>query len=118
MHARRLHPQRPILITEARVSGDEEFDQRRRRYLVMMALRAICIVAAAAVIGISGWLSAFFVLGALVLPWTAVLIANDRPPKRALRFRRFVPGHGADGRELTTGRPDDGTGDPHRVIEG
>ena len=88
----------------------------------MMALRALCIVAAAAVIGISGWLSAFFVLGALVLPWTAVLIANDRPPKQALRFRRFLPGEGPPGRELTSGREEDeateGTEDGHRVIDG
>lgn len=121
MHARRSHSQRPVLITEARTSGDEEFDQRRRRYLVMMSLRAVCIVAAAATVGISGWLSAAFVLGALVLPWTAVLIANDRPPKQALRFRRFVPGGKLHTRELTSGS-DPSSAAPrdneHTVIDG
>jgi hypothetical protein len=89
----RPRPQRPIVITEARSSGDEEFESRRRRYLIMMTGRALCIIAAAAVLRISGWLSAAFVVGALVLPWTAVIMANDRPPKEALRFRRFIPGH-------------------------
>jgi Protein of unknown function (DUF3099) len=90
----RSQSRRPVRITEARSSGDEQFEQRRRKYLIMMTGRAVCIVAAALCLSISGWLSAAFVAGALVLPWTAVLIANDRPPKEALRFRRFVPGLG------------------------
>lgn len=56
----------------------------------MMSIRAVCIVGAATTIQLSGWLAAAFVAAALVLPWTAVLLANDRPPKRDLRFRRFV----------------------------
>ncbi|UQX86716.1 DUF3099 domain-containing protein [Jatrophihabitans telluris] len=87
----------PVLITEARPSGDEQFDQRRRKYLIMMGLRALCVVGAAVTASVSGWLAAAFLVGALVLPWTAVLIANDRPPKQAVRFRRFVPGFNPDG---------------------
>jgi Flp pilus assembly protein TadB len=98
----KAHADRPILITEVRVSADDEFDHRRKRYLLMMALRAICVVAAATTVRFSGWLAAGFMVGALVLPWTAVLIANDRPPKRAQQFRRFLPGVAA-GRELTAG---------------
>jgi hypothetical protein len=82
---------RPILITEAPVNADEEFEHRRKRYLLMMALRAVCIVGAASTFSISGWIAAAFVAAALVLPWAAVLIANDRPPKQELRFRRFIP---------------------------
>lgn len=85
------HPDnRPLLITEAPVNVDDEFDHRRKRYLVMMSLRAVCIVGAATTFQISGWLAAAFVVAAAVLPWAAVLIANDRPPKKELRFRRFV----------------------------
>lgn len=84
----------PVLITEAPVNNDDEYDRRRKRYLVMMIIRAACIVGAAMTFNFSGWLAAAFVVAALVLPWSAVLIANDRPPKQELRFRRFIPdGH-------------------------
>lgn len=92
----RQHVDRPVLITDARQSGDEEFDHRRKRYLIMMALRALCILGAASTFRFSGWLAAAFVVGGLVLPWTAVLIANDRPPKESVRFRRFFNGHPGD----------------------
>ncbi|HEY2043796.1 MAG TPA: DUF3099 domain-containing protein [Jatrophihabitans sp.] len=97
---------RPFLITEARLSNDDEFDRRRKRYLIMMSMRAVCIVAAAVTFRISGWLAAAFVVGALVLPWTAVLIANDRPPKQGVRFRSFRGGVDPNApRELTMGKP-------------
>jgi hypothetical protein len=96
---------RPILITEAPVNADEEFEHRRRRYLLMMSLRAVCIVGAASTFSISGWIAAGFVAAALVLPWSAVLIANDRPPKQELRFRRFVDGGERPQRQLTSGPP-------------
>jgi Flp pilus assembly protein TadB len=102
------HNDRPVLITEARLSGDDQFDRRRRRYLLMMTLRGVCVIAAAATVGISGWLAAGFVVGALVLPWTAVLLANDRPPKQGTEFRRFVPGFtAAQAPELTAGNASD-----------
>lgn len=91
---------RPILITEAPVNADDEFDRRRKRYLLMMGLRAVCIVGAASTFSLSGWLAAGFVVAALVLPWSAVLLANDRPPKQELRFRRFLGGQQVQ-RQLT-----------------
>lgn len=93
------------MITEAPVNVDDEFDHRRKRYLVMMTLRAVCIVGAASTFRISGWLAAAFVVAAAVLPWAAVLIANDRPPKKELQFRRFV-GVGDAPQELTPGDGD------------
>jgi hypothetical protein len=95
---------RPVLITEAPINADEEFEHRRRRYLLMMVLRALCIVGAASTFRLSGWLAAAFVAAAVVLPWAAVLIANDRPPKQELRFRRFLVSDGADRpSQLTSG---------------
>lgn len=93
---------RPILITEAPVNADDEYDRRRKRYLIMMTIRALCIIGAACTFSISGWLAAAFVAAAAVLPWSAVLIANDRPPKQELRFRRFLPDPHGD-RELPAG---------------
>jgi Flp pilus assembly protein TadB len=108
--------ERPVLITEAPVNADDEFDHRRKRYLFMMALRALCIVGAASTFSISGWLAAGFVAAAVVLPWSAVLIANDRPPKQELRFRRFVVGDQAQ-RQLTSGDPQPPAADQPKPAE-
>jgi hypothetical protein len=107
----RHHTDRPILITEAPVNADDEFDHRRKRYLLMMTLRAVCIVGAASTFSVSGWIAGGFVAAALVLPWSAVLIANDRPPKQELRFRRFVGGADRAQRQLTSGQPQPPAGD-------
>ena len=117
MRPSRIPADRPTLITEAPVNADDEFDRRRKRYLVMMALRAVCIVGAASTFSISGWLAAGFVAAALVLPWSAVLIANDRPPKQELRFRRFVGGGARAQRQLTSAEPDPAAADPRPPAE-
>jgi hypothetical protein len=104
-HRRLRRTDQPALITEAPVNNDDEFDRRRKRYLVMMTIRAACIVGAATTFQFSGWLAAAFVVAALVLPWSAVLIANDRPPKQELRFRRFIP-EGNRAKELPAVQPD------------
>jgi hypothetical protein len=83
------HADRPVLITEAPVNADDELAWRRKRYLIMMAIRAACIIGAASTFRISGRLAAAFVAAALVLPWTAVVMANDRLPKAGVRFLRF-----------------------------
>lgn len=96
------HGHGPVLITEAPLSVEQEFANRRRRYLIMMAGRAVCVLAAVALYGFSPWLAAAFLLGAAVLPWAAVLLANNSPAKQTVRFRRFMPGN-SQLRELTSG---------------
>ena len=78
----------PVLITEAQPSLDEQLSARRTKYLIMMSLRVVCLVLAATFYH-TPWLLAIFVVGAVALPWMAVLIANDRPPKKALKPHRF-----------------------------
>lgn len=78
----------PVLITEAEPSLDDQFRARRRKYTVMMATRVVCLVLAAVTYH-TVWLMAIFILGAVVLPWMAVLIANDRPPKKAQNANRY-----------------------------
>jgi len=48
----------------------------------MMSARALCVIGAALVYQISLWLALAFIVGGAVLPWCAVLIANDRPAKK------------------------------------
>jgi Protein of unknown function (DUF3099) len=79
---RRIRSDVPTVITNAPESAAREFEHRRRRYALMMASRAICIVIAALVYRVSGLLALAFVIGGGVLPWCAVIIANDRPPKK------------------------------------
>ncbi len=77
------------LITDAQQSLDDEFNARRKKYAVMMGLRALCVIAAAATYNVSVLLALAFIVGGAVLPWCAVLIANDRPPKRRLLHKGF-----------------------------
>jgi len=84
---------RPVLITDAPVNLDDEWERRGKRYLITMLIRATCVLGAAATYTVSAWAAAAFVAGAVVLPWTAVVMANDRPPKEGVRFRRIIGRH-------------------------
>ncbi|PVZ14282.1 DUF3099 domain-containing protein [Actinomycetospora cinnamomea] len=91
---RRQDDDGPILITEAQVSYDEEFAARKKRYSLIMAFRIPCLVLA----GIAGigfqrpWVAVAFIVLSVPLPWVAVLIANDRPAKKAEKANRFKRG--------------------------
>lgn len=86
----------PILITDASRSQDDQLRSRQRRYIVMMAIRAVCIVVGAVLVIAKApmlwlWLP-LCAVGMVLIPWLAVLLANDRPPKEqhrlATRLRR------------------------------
>jgi len=87
-----------VLITEAQPSLDAQFRARRKKYAIMMGTRAVCLVLAA-VSYRTWWLMAIFIVGAVVLPWMAVIIANDRPPKKARKVNRYA-GHPDPGRAI------------------
>lgn len=78
----------PVLITEAARSYQEQFNARRRKYAIMMSLRVPLLIAAAFVFKV-WWLALILILLSVVLPWMAVLIANDRPARKAERVSRF-----------------------------
>lgn len=100
----------PLLITTAAESNAHEYDRRRKKYAIMMASRALCVIAAAMTYRFSIWLAMAFVVGGTVLPWCAVLIANDGPAKK--RQRRVV-----DHRPLNTERALP-AGEDDRVVDG
>lgn len=79
---RRSRSDEPVLITSAPQSPDDEYDRRRAKYAIMMTLRAVCVIAAATTYRVSIWLALAFVVGGMVLPWCAVIIANDRPARK------------------------------------
>ena len=73
----------PVLITAAEPSLDEQHAARKRRYAITMGIRAVSLVLAA-VFYQTVWLMLIFAVLGTVLPWIAVVMANDRPPKRKL----------------------------------
>lgn len=82
---------RPVLITAAAPSFEVQHRERVRKYLTLMAFRIPALVLAALAYGAwhNGLVSLAIVAVSLPLPWMAVLIANDRPPRRADEPRRF-----------------------------
>ncbi len=78
----------PILITQAAPSYADQFAQRRRKYAIIMLARLPCL-ALAGVFYQTWWLALAFVVLSVPLPWIAVLIANDRPPRKVEHVNRF-----------------------------
>jgi hypothetical protein len=78
----------PVLITAAETSYDDQHAARKRKYLIMMGMRLPFLFAALAFYQ-TWWLALGLVVLSIPLPWIAVLIANDRPPRKAEKVNRF-----------------------------
>src|SRR6476469_9859132 len=76
------------LITEADPSYDEQLKARRKRYVIMMSMRVPCLILATLLYQ-TPWLAILVIAISIPLPWMAVLIANDRPARKA---KKVVPG--------------------------
>jgi DUF3099 family protein len=78
-------PERPVLITDAARSQGDQLRSREIRYVTMMGLRVACLITGAILISIKPPLLPLWLIlcaaGMVLLPWMAVLIANDRPAK-------------------------------------
>jgi hypothetical protein len=113
------------LVTEAQRSKSADISYRERRYLIMMGIRVVCFVAAVIVFANGGgWLTAIPAVGAIAIPYFAVVFANGgREPTSTRGFRPYEPnlpahyqppagdsaGHG-EGDDRPADRPyDDGT---------
>ena len=80
------------LVTEARESRSAEIGQRERRYLVMMGIRVVCFVITVVMfLTHAGWLTVIPAVGAIALPYFAVVVANSRRPTAASGFRPYQP---------------------------
>jgi hypothetical protein len=92
----------PVSITSAPAALSDDVAARTRRYLVQMSIRMVCFAGAVLV---DHWTRWVLLVGAVVLPYIAVVLAN------AGRERRAEPASLTDVRPALEGR---GTrGDAH-----
>jgi hypothetical protein len=81
---------RPAVITDAERSRHDQLRSREIRYVLMMSFRAVSLLAAAILVGVHApllWLwIPICLFGMLIVPWLAVILANDRPPKPQYRL--------------------------------
>ena len=82
---------RPVLITRAAPAYEVQHRERVRKYLTLMFWRVPALILAAVAYGIweNGLVSLAILAVSIPLPWMAVLIANDRPPRSAEEPRRY-----------------------------
>jgi hypothetical protein len=71
----------------------DDIAYRQRRYLIMMGVRAVCFVVAVVLfVNHAGWLTAIPLIGAIVIPYFAVVFANGgREPTGTSGFRPYEP---------------------------
>jgi hypothetical protein len=81
---------RPVLITDAAASYEDQHAARKRRYAVLMSARLLLFVLAAVAYPVSSWLAVGLLAMSVPLPWMAVLIANDAPPRKTEDAHRLV----------------------------
>ena len=108
---------RPVLITRAAPAYEEQHRARVRRYLTIMSFRipALLLAALAYSIWHNGLISLAILIASIPLPWIAVLIANDRPPRTAEEPRRYDAGRPAP---MVQGAERPAIEDGHQVIDG
>ncbi|GIF10307.1 hypothetical protein Ate01nite_03390 [Actinoplanes teichomyceticus] len=74
-----------MVITDAARSPSDQLRSREIRYVAMMSVRAGCLILGGVLISLEVPLLPVWLIlcaaGMVFLPWAAVLIANDRPPK-------------------------------------
>ena len=81
------------VVTEARRPMSEDIKYREHRYLIMMGIRLVCFVIAVVLfVNGAGWLTAIPAVGAIAIPYFAVVFANGgREPAGRSGFRPYMP---------------------------
>jgi Protein of unknown function (DUF3099) len=104
--------QRAYMVTEARPSLSADIAYRQRRYLIMMGIRAACFVIAVVMfVNHLGWLTAIPLVGAIAIPYFAVVFANGgREPTVPRGFQAYEPNLPAVHSQSAQTGPGTGTG--------
>jgi hypothetical protein len=114
----RKRADRAVVITDAQRSQEDQLRTRQTRYILMMSIRVLSLIVAAVLVGVQApllwlWL-VLCAIGMIVVPWLAVVLANDRLPKERHRLRRHrqpeetppALDHGPPGRTIEVDVPD------------
>ncbi|MET1020902.1 MAG: DUF3099 domain-containing protein [Arthrobacter sp.] len=85
-------------ITDAAAAHSEEMRQRMIKYAVAMGIRMVCLVL---IFVVDGWFKVLPIIGAVFLPWIAVIIANgsDKAEIHADSLLDYAPLAQLDGPE-------------------
>jgi Protein of unknown function (DUF3099) len=111
-------------ISGARTSHSEDLDRRVKRYLISMAIRTACVVLAVVVSGPFRWI---FIVGAVILPYIAVVMANAVGTRRGDPIATVAPpleavplavSPSADAARVYIPEPDPDVTSTERVIRG
>lgn len=81
---------RPVLITDAAASGEDQLSARKRKYVLLMGGRLALFLLAATAYPVSVWLAVGLLALSLPLPWMAVVIANDAPARHTEDTHRLT----------------------------
>lgn len=86
-------PDNPYVITEAADSVEAQHRARVRKYMLIMSVRFPALILSAVAYGLwsNAWISMAIIGISVPLPWIAVLIANDRPPRKKGEPSRYDP---------------------------
>ncbi|MGH3198703.1 MAG: DUF3099 domain-containing protein [Streptosporangiaceae bacterium] len=81
------------MVTQAHRSLSDDIAYRQRRYLLMMGIRSVCFgIAVILFINHFGWLTAIPAVGAIFIPYFAVVLANGgREPDNTRGFMEYRP---------------------------
>jgi len=75
-------------VTSASTSTTDDQDKRVKRYLTMMGIRIACF---GLVFVTSGWLRWAAVIGAVFIPYVAVVVANAVTPRQPGSIQSVTP---------------------------
>ncbi|GIG35630.1 DUF3099 domain-containing protein [Cellulomonas pakistanensis] len=88
----RRNPEPAQSITSAPEPLGADQARRARRYLIQMGIRVVCFVVAVLTwTRVPGWVSLVLIVGAVVLPYIAVLFANAGRERRDVGPVGYVP---------------------------
>ena len=104
------------VVTQARRSMSDDITYRQRRYLLMMGIRTVCfVIAVVCFLNHLGWLTAIPAIGAIFIPYFAVVFANGgREPDNVRGFMEYRPNLPATRDSSESSEANEGNG--HRPV--
>ena len=105
------------VVTQAHRSLSDDIAYRQRRYLLMMGIRTACFVIAVVLfLNHFGWLTAIPAIGAIFIPYFAVVFANGgREPDNVRGFMEYRPNLPASRDSSESSEANGGNG--HRPVD-